>query len=233
MIDQLIGRIDSVLRSLTGVAPSSAGHLLPAEGGAADVTAAGGHNARPSPADALPATTLNDADLNDAERRHVTGLMRVNHAGEVCAQALYLGQALTAQDDRVRNTLRKAATEESDHLRWCRQRLAELGGKPSALDPVWYGSSFALGAVVGLLGDKVSLGFVEATEDRVVQHLQAHEARLPAADERTKAVLVQMRADEARHGAQAMAAGGQRFPEPIKRAMAMVAGVMTALSYRV
>ena len=205
MIDRLIGRIDGVLRSLAGIATPS----------------------RPSPAGNLP-----PVELDEVERRHVAGLMRVNHAGEVCAQALYEGQALTAQDSRVRHSLRAAAAEEGDHLVWCRQRLQELDARPSVFDPVWYAGSFALGAAVGLLGDKISLGFVEATEDRVVRHLEGHEARLPQGDDRTRAVLQQMRADEGRHGAQALAAGGQRLPEPVKRAMAAVAGVMTTLSYR-
>lgn len=205
MIDELIGRIDGVLRSLAGVTEPR----------------------RPSPASNLPPVAL-----DDAERRHVAGLMRVNHAGEVCAQALYEGQALTAQDSRVRNTLRAAAAEEGDHLVWCRQRLQELAARPSVFDPLWYVSSFAMGAAVGLLGDKISLGFVEATEDRVVRHLEGHEARLPENDERTRAVLQQMRAEEGRHGARAIDAGGQRFPEPVKRVMAAVATVMTTLSYR-
>ena len=205
MIDELIGRIDGVLRSLAGVTEPR----------------------RPSPASNLPPVAL-----DDAERRHVAGLMRVNHAGEVCAQALYEGQALTAQDSRVRNTLRAAAAEEGDHLVWCRQRLQELAARPSVFDPLWYVGSFAMGAAVGLLGDKISLGFVEATEDRVVRHLEGHEARLPENDERTRAVLQQMRAEEGRHGARAIDAGGQRFPEPVKRVMAAVATVMTTLSYR-
>ena len=205
MIDRIIGRVDGVLRSLAGIAEPK----------------------RPSPASALP-----PVELDDNERRHVAGLMRVNHAGEVCARALYEGQALTAQDRRVRNSLRAAAAEEADHLVWCRQRLQELGARPSVFDPLWFAGSFALGAAVGLLGDKISLGFVEATEDRVVRHLEGHEARLPEADERTRAVLRQMRADEGRHGARAIDAGGQLFPEPVKQVMAAVAAVMTTLSYR-
>ena len=206
MIDQLIARFDGVLRVLAGVA---------------------------EPARQSPAAAVADATLTDAERKHVAGLMRVNHSGEICAQALYEGQSLTAQDPRVRAGLQAAAREERDHLIWCRQRLNELQAQPSVLDPLWFATSYALGAAVGLLGDKVSLGFVEATEDRVVQHLQSHEAKLPAQDARSLAVLAQMRVDEARHGADALAAGGAMLPEPIKRAMLLSASVMTTLSYRI
>lgn len=206
MIDQLIGRVDGVLRTLAGIAEPS----------------------RPSPANHLP-----PVQLDETQRRHVAGLMRVNHAGEICAQALYQGQALTAQDSRVKNSLRASAAEEGDHLVWCRQRLQELEARPSVFDPLWFVGSFALGAAVGLLGDKISLGFVEATEDRVVRHLEGHEARLPDGDERTRAVLQQMRADEDRHGAKAIEAGGRRFPESAKRVMEAVAAVMTTLSYRI
>ena len=206
MIDRLIARFDGALRVWAGVA---------------------------EPTRESPAVGVADAQLNDVERKHVAGLMRVNHSGEVCAQALYEGQALTAQDSRVRTGLRAAAREERDHLIWCRQRLNELQSRPSLLDPIWFVSSFALGAAVGLLGDKLSLGFVEATEDRVVQHLQSHEARLPEQDARSLAVLAQMRADEGRHGADAIAAGGALLPEPIKQLMALSARVMTTLSYRI
>ena len=205
MIDQLITRFDGVLRVLAGVA---------------------------EPVRESPAAAVADAPLTDSERKHVAGLMRVNHAGEICAQALYEGQSLTAQDPRVRAGFQAAAREERDHLIWCRQRLNQLQARPSLLDPLWFASSFALGAAVGLLGDKVSLGFVEATEDGVVQHLQRHEARLPEQDARSHAVLAQMRADEGRHGADALAAGGALLPAPIKQLMVMSAKVMTTLSYR-
>ena len=206
MLDRLITRFDGALRTLAGVAEPD----------------------RPS-----PAAAIDDAPMTDAERRHVAGMMRVNHAGEICAQALYEGQAMTAQDARTRRALRQAAQEERDHLIWCRQRLTELQARPSIFDPLWFAGSFALGAAVGLLGDKVSLGFVEATEDRVVKHLQGHEAQLPAQDARSRAVLEQMRLDEGRHGAEAIAAGGAMLPEPVKQGMEMTAKVMTTLSYRV
>ncbi len=206
MLDRLITRFDGALRMLAGVAEP----------------------VRPS-----PAADIDDAPLTDEERRHVAGMMRVNHAGEICAQALYEGQALTAQDARTRRALRQAAQEERDHLIWCRHRLTELQARPSILDPVWFATSFALGAAVGLLGDKVSLGFVEATEDRVVKHLQGHEAQLPAQDARSRAVLEQMRLDEGRHGAEAIAAGGAVLPAPVKIGMEWTAKVMTTVSYRV
>ena len=144
--------------------------------------------------------TRRRGSLTEAERKHAAGLMRVNHAGEICAQALYEGQALTARDAQVRETLRTAAAEENDHLAWCRERLDELDGRPSVLDPVFYAASFALGAAVGVLGDKVSLGFVEATEDQVKRHLDLHIRDLPETDERSRAILEEMRADESRHG---------------------------------
>lgn len=205
-LDRLIARADGALRVLAGVAEP----------------------ARPSPAAAVP-----EATLDATERRHVAGLMRVNHAGEICAQALYEGQALAAEDPRVRNALHAAAAEERDHLLWCRQRLRELDASPSLFDPLWYAGSFALGAAVGLLGDRSSLGFVEATEDRVVQHLAGHEAVLPPQDARSRAVLAQMRADEQRHGDEALAAGGVLLPEPVKRLMALTAKLMTTISYRI
>lgn len=206
MLDRLITRFDGALRTLAGVAEP----------------------ARPS-----PAAKVDDAPLTDTERRHVAGLMRVNHAGEICAQALYEGQSITAQDARTRRALRQAAEEERDHLIWCRQRLTELQSRPSVFDPLWFAGSFVLGAAVGLLGDKVSLGFVEATEDRVVKHLEGHEAQLPVHDARSRAVIEQMRVDEGRHGAEAIAAGGSLLPEPVKQTMALTAKVMTTLSYRV
>lgn len=192
-------------------------------------TVAGRHVAeRPSPGEVVA-----DTPLDDRERRHAAGLMRVNHTGEVCAQALYEGQALTARDSAVRETLRQAAQEEEDHLAWCRARLDELESAPSVLNPLWYGLSFAMGAVTGLLGDRVSLGFVAATEEQVCKHLEHHLDALPEQDERSRAVIVQMHADERRHGTHAMEAGGAAFPAPVKELMTLVSRVMTESSYRV
>ncbi len=180
-----------------------------------------------------PANEVADADLGTDGQRHAAGLMRVNHAGEICAQALYEGQALTARDPATRDKLSAAAQEELDHLAWCRERLDELDAQPSVLDPVFYGASFALGAATGLLGDRVSLGFVEATEDQVVGHLDEHLQRLPEEDARSRAIVSQMRADEARHGEEALALGGAEFPPLLKAAMTVVSKVMTETTYRV
>lgn len=182
---------------------------------------------RPSPAEEVLG-----ADLDDGERRHAAGLMRVNHTGEVCAQALYEGQALVARDARVKTTLLDAAREEEDHLAWCNDRLDELDSRPSVLNPAWYGLSYALGAVTGLMGDRVSLGFVAATEDQVCKHLESHLERLPAHDTRSRAIVAQMHADEARHGTDALRAGGAEFPAAVKQAMTLISKLMTETSYR-
>lgn len=183
---------------------------------------------RPSPA--LP---LAEATLVDTERRRVAGLMRINHTGEVCAQALYQGQALTAKLPDVRGKMQQAAEEEIDHLAWCEQRLGELNSHPSVLNPLFYGVSFGLGAVAGLVSDRISLGFVAATEQLVERHLDDHLTRLPLEDARSRAILEQMREDEIEHGNQALAAGGVRFPAPVKAVMTLMSKVMTAATYRV
>ena len=167
------------------------------------------------------------------ERRHAAGLMRVNHTGEVCAQALYQGQALTARLPDVREEMEQAAAEEVDHLVWCEERLDQLGSHTSALNPIWYGMSFALGAAAGIAGDRWSLGFVAATEERVCRHLEEHLEQLPASDHRSRRIIEQMLEDERRHGEAALDAGGENYPEPVKRAMADVAKLMTRSSYRV
>ena len=188
---------------------------------------AGGVEAkRANPADALEAT------LSGSERRHAAGLMRVNHCGEICAQALYEGQALTARSCAVREALAAAAREEEDHLAWCRQRLDELGSRTSLLDPAFYAASYVLGAAAGLLGDRLSLGFVAATEDGVRRHLDRHLQSLPDGDAKSRAILEEMRADEVRHGADAVRAGGVAYPKPIKAAMAVAAKAMTTATYR-
>lgn len=180
-----------------------------------------------------PAQAVADAPLTDEERTHAAGLMRVNHTGEICAQGLYEGQALTARDAATRSSLLAAAQEETDHLAWCEDRLGELDARPSVLNPLFYAASYAMGAVTGLLGDKVSLGFVEATEDQVCRHLESHLDALPERDERSRAIVGQMHADEARHGAEALAKGGAEFPRPVKEVMSLVSKVMTETTYRV
>lgn len=159
--------------------------------------------------------------------------MRVNHAGEVAAQALYHGQALTARSDAVRAQLDSAAREEQDHLAWCRERLENLEDRPSFLDPVWYAGGFALGAFTGLLGDSVSLGFVEETERQVVDHLADHRSRLPKADKASAAILEQMSTDEAHHGTTAKLAGGEPLPYPARRLMALGGEIMRRVAERV
>jgi ubiquinone biosynthesis monooxygenase Coq7 len=186
----------------------------------------------PAPVDAYPAQQLEDDELDEAARRHAAGLMRINHAGEVCAQALYLGQAAVSRTPELRAHLVSAAREEADHLAWCAQRLDELGDRPSLLNPLWYAGSFALGAVAGLAGDRVSLGFIVETERQVESHLGEHLERLPAGDQRSRAVVRRMQADEARHGEEAKTAGASELPAPVPRLMAAAAAVMKVLAYR-
>lgn len=180
-----------------------------------------------------PAAAQPERALDESARRHAAGLMRVNHAGEVAAQALYHGQALTARDPGVRNHLLAAADEEAAHLRWCEERLAELGEGPSKLRPLWYAGSFAIGAAAGLAGDKWSLGFVAETEKQVSDHLEQHLAHLPPDDARSREIVGRMREDETRHGAEALAAGGVPLPEPVRRLMQRVAAVMKFGAYRI
>ncbi|WKD49433.1 2-polyprenyl-3-methyl-6-methoxy-1,4-benzoquinone monooxygenase [Microbulbifer spongiae] len=183
---------------------------------------------RPSPARAEA-----EAELSSSERRHAAGLMRVNHSGEVCAQALYQGQALTAKLAKVRSEMARAADEEIDHLAWCEQRLQALDSRPSWLNPLWYGLSFGLGAAAGKISDRISLGFVAATEEQVCKHLQDHLEKLPSRDKKSRAVVKQMLIDEEAHAHAALSAGGRRFPRPVKGVMSLVAKVMTSTSYRI
>lgn len=169
--------------------------------------------------------------MSPEQRRMSIGLMRVNHAGEVSAQALYHGQSLTARQTEVRGSLEQAAAEENDHLAWCKERLDELGGRPSVLSPVWYAGSFAMGAVAGLLGDRWNLGFLAETERQVVEHLEGHLERLPESDQRSRAILEQMREDEAGHATSALQHGGAELPSPIRRLMGATARVMTGTAY--
>jgi ubiquinone biosynthesis monooxygenase Coq7 len=170
-----------------------------------------------------------------AARRHAAGLMRVNHAGEIAAQALYHGQALTARNEQVRRSLLEAARDETDHLAWCEQRVRELDSRTSLLAPVWYAGSFAIGALAGLAGDRNSLGFVAETEQQVIEHLESHlhENGLPEDDERSRRIVAQMQADEAKHGSEARDAGGRDLPRPVRDLMRRTAQLMTRTAYRV
>ncbi len=182
--------------------------------------------ARPYPAESLP-----DGELDTPRKQESAAFMRVNHAGEIAAQGLYLGQALTARSDAVRTHMRQAAREETDHLRWCEQRLCELDSRVSWLTPLWGLGSLAIGVAAGLAGDRRSLGFVEETERQVGAHLESHLVRLPEEDARSRAVVEQMRKDEASHRRQAAEAGAERVPEPVRFGMAAAARVMTKTAY--
>ena len=207
LIDEFIGQADQALRTVFGE-PVGTGRDDPARSATeGELTATG------------KATSLN--------------LMRVNHAGEVCAQALYQGQALTAREEDTRRQMEQAAEEENDHLLWCRHRIHELGGHTSLLNPVWYTGSLALGAFSGLLGDKWSLGFLAETEQQVVRHLEGHLQRLPENDDKSRAILEQMKTDEGEHRATALDAGGVELPDPVKRMMTLASRVMTTVSYRI
>jgi ubiquinone biosynthesis monooxygenase Coq7 len=186
-----------------------------------------------SPARANPAGSAEEAQLQGVERTHAAGLMRINHTGEVCAQALYQGQSLTARLPQVRASMEQAAAEEVDHLGWCEQRLQELDSRPSLLNPLWYGMSFGLGAVAGLAGDKWSLGFVAETEQQVCEHLQQHLAALPTADDKSRRILEQMLVDEGRHADTARNAGAAELPAPVRQAMTLMARVMKTAVYRI
>ena len=207
-VDQLIDGVDRALRTLTD-----------------NTTVA----TRESPA-------LNDpgnGDLSDEERRHAAGLMRVNHSGEVCAQALYQGQALTAKLPKVRREMEAAAAEEVDHLAWCEERIKELGSHTSVLNPVWYAMSFGIGAGAGLISDRLSLGFVAATEELVCKHLSGHLESLPEGDAKSSAVVTQMLEDEGKHAVTALENGGLPFPAPVKGVMSLVSKAMTKTSYKI
>ena len=204
-IDQLITTADNALRTLSS------------------------HQSTPSRPS--PAQSMTEAQLDERERCHAAGLMRVNHSGEICAQALYQGQALTAKLPAVRSEMEQAALEEQDHLAWCEQRLQDLDSRPSALNPLWYALSFGLGASAGLVSDRLSLGFVAATEELVCKHLDHHLEQLPSQDSRSRAVVEQMLEDEARHARNAIEAGGWSFPTPVKKLMSLASRAMTGTSY--
>jgi ubiquinone biosynthesis monooxygenase Coq7 len=205
MLDPLIAGFDRTLRTLAGVATS----------------------VREVPGRALP-----ESDLAPDERRHAAGLMRVNHTGEICAQALYAAQSIVARDPALRAQFSQAAREEEEHLAWTSRRLDELGSRPSLLNPLWYAGSFAIGLAAGVAGDDVNLGFVVETERQVEEHLTGHVDRLPPADAKSRAIVESMRDDEARHGAAALAAGGAPLPLPIRGLMRAAADVMRVVAYR-
>ena len=180
---------------------------------------------------AVPGDAVQDAPLDEKQRRVSAALMRVNHSGEVCAQALYQGQALTARAPSAKQALEQAAQEETEHLAWTERRIAELGGTKSVLNPLFYAGSFAIGAVSGLLGDKWNLGFLAETERQVVRHLEGHLDRLPAQDQKSRAIVEQMRDDEARHATSALEHGATELPAPVKAAMKASSKVMTETAY--
>ncbi len=204
MIEALIPEFDKALRALFAPAPTR----------------------RPMPGMDLP-----EAEMNESEKRHVAALMRVNHCGEICAQALYQGQALGSSDPAVRQELEQAAWEETEHLNWTETRIAELGGRKSIFNPLWYAGSLAIGVVAGKCGDNWSLGFLAETERQVEGHLAGHIARLPAQDRKSSEVLEQMKADEMRHAETATRFGARELPAPVKLAMQLSSKLMTRLSY--
>lgn len=205
-LDRLVAEFDRALRTVSNVAEAS----------------------RASPSEALP-----EAELNEHDRRHAAALMRVNHVGEVCAQALYQGQALTARDAHARGALERAAREEEDHLAWSEQRVRELGDRTSLLNPLWYAGAFAIGTLAGALGDRWNLGFLAETERQVEEHLSGHLKRLPEHDSRTRVLVEAMRADEARHRDTALRLGATELPPPLKLAMRLASGLMTRVAYRI
>ena len=185
-----------------------------------------GRSARPNPAEHIL-----DAELDDRQKAHAAGLMRVNHAGEVCAQALYQGHAAVARDKGIEAQIQRAADEEFDHLAWCEERIRELGEDVSKLSPFWYAGAFAIGAASGILGDRWSLGFIAETENQVCAHLDSHLDALPAEDAKSRAIVEQMRDEEEEHGDNAIDAGAADLPAPVKRLMQITAKVMTKTAY--
>ena len=219
LADRLINGFDRALRAVVTTLPT-----------AAQYHQAGGTGAfQPD----FPAGVTADQALPRDQRAHAAALMRVNHVGEVCAQALYHGQAITAKSARVRAYMESAAVEEGAHLEWCAARIGELGGRTSLLNPAWYAGAFVLGAAAGLRGDATSLGFVAETERQVEAHLESHLNALPVADVRSRAIVERMARDEARHRAEATAAGGTVLPFPARLAMKVMAKVMTTVAYRI
>ena len=204
MLDKLIIEFDKGLKTLTASA----------------------HSVRPHPDE-----NVQETELSAKEKRHVLGLMRINHCGEVCAQALYNGQSLTAKNPQIVEALQQASKEETEHLAWCEKRIHALGGHTSLLNPLWYAGSFTLGAIAGAIGDKWNLGFLAETEHQVGAHLDKHLHELPANDEKSRAILEQMKTDEAHHADTAISLGGAELPAPIKSAMKQMSKVMTSTTY--
>jgi ubiquinone biosynthesis monooxygenase Coq7 len=204
MLDKLIIEFDKGLKTLTASA----------------------HSVRPH-----PDKNIQETELSAEEKRHALGLMRVNHCGEVCAQALYNGQSLTAKNPQIVDALQQASKEETEHLAWCEKRIHALGGHTSFLNPLWYAGSFTLGAIAGAIGDKWNLGFLAETEHQVGAHLEKHLHELPASDEKSRAILEQMKTDEAQHADTAIGLGGAELPAPIKAAMKQMSKVMTSTTY--
>jgi ubiquinone biosynthesis monooxygenase Coq7 len=213
VVDRFIIEFDTALRSVFGGAQA--------------------HRPIPIPIPIASADDQSSGLLDAKEREHAAGLMRVNHVGEVCAQALYQSQKLVARDPEVRKMLNHSAREEMDHLAWCESRLQELGSHTSYLNPIWYAGSFAIGLAAGLAGDKWSLGFVAETEKQVENHLESHLQKLPVEDQRSLAIVDQMRKDEIEHGQEAIAAGGAVLPESIRQLMQAISKVMTATAYKI
>lgn len=206
-IDRLIIEFDTALRSVVG----------------------GANSQRPAPGAELLSKTV----LDTQERQHAAGLMRVNHVGEVCAQALYQSQKLVARNPQIQEMLNHSGQEEMDHLAWCETRLQELGSHTSYLNPFWYAGSFAIGLAAGLAGDKWSLGFVSETEKQVENHLESHLQKLPQEDHRSRAIVDQMRIDEIEHGQAAKDAGGVSLPQPIQKMMQVMSKIMTSTAYKI
>ena len=179
-----------------------------------------------------PAEDVSEQPMSHKEQKLSAGLMRINHTGEVCAQALYQGQSISAKLPNVRSEMEQAAAEEADHLAWCEQRLQQLNSQPSILNPIFYGLSFSIGYGTGLISDRISLGFIGATEDQVCKHLYNHSQRLPSKDQKSQAIIQQMINDEERHGSNAYAAGGVQFPAPVKGLMSLLSKVMTESTFR-
>ena len=204
LLDRLIPEIDKVLRTLFAPAASQ----------------------RP-----VPGANVPEAELSELEKRHVAALMRINHCGEICAQALYQGQALTSRDPATRRALAQAAAEETEHLNWTERRIGELGGHKSLLNPLWYAGALSIGLTAGKLGDEWNLGFLAETERQVTAHLDRHLTRLPTEDEKSRALLAQMAADESQHAQTARQLGARELPAPVKAAMRHAAAVMTTTAY--
>lgn len=204
LLDRLIPEVDKVLRTLFAPAASQR---------------------------QMPGANLPEAALSEADKRHVAALMRINHCGEICAQALYQGQALTSRDPATRQALAQAAAEETEHLNWTERRIDELGGRKSLLNPLWYAGALGIGLVAGKLGDDWNLGFLAETERQVTAHLDRHLTRLPVEDEKSRALLAQMATDESQHAQTARQLGVRELPPPVKAAMRCAAGVMTTTAY--